>query len=281
MPSCTTRTARRALLSAGAALLVGGSSTALAQQPPQQPPQTPPQQPTQRPAPAQPATPGDQQGARSPEAILQRFTRAIDPQGQLASLQGIRTVSEWKEANATAPTRMTVAHAKPSSVLIAVEGPNGSMKQGFNGSAGWSSEGGTVRTLSAAETEQLRAAEGLQSMGRSMSMFSRVEPGGERQVDGQPADCLRLTWKSGVTTTECYARATGLLVESRGTTATAQGNVETVTKYANYQAEGGIMVARTLTTQAGGQTQQIKVTEVAVGPVDPKLFAPPARASRP
>ena len=260
-----------------AALCLGLAATATAQQPPQQPPQTPPQ--PARPAQQQPTKPM-QDSARSPEAIMQRFTRAIDPQGKLASLQGIRTVSQWTERGAKQPTEVTVAHARPNSVLISVEGPNGTMKQGYNGNTGWSSDGSGTRTLGAAETDQLRAAEGLQSMGRAPSMFKGAVLAEPRLVDGKQADCLRLTWKSGAVTTECYARETGLLVESRGSQPGAQGNAETVTRYYDYQPANGILVARRLVNEVAGQSQEIKVTEVAVGPVDPRMFAPPG-ARRP
>lgn len=259
-----------------AALLAGVSATAIAQRPPQQPPQTPPQQPVQRPEQAQ--QPQDRTGqdpARSPARILERHTKAIDPQGRLASVQGIRTVSEFTVPGTSQPTKLTVAHARPNSVLIAVEGPNGTAKQGYDGSTGWSSDGDSTRTLSAAESRQLAGADGLQSMGRSMAMFTRAEPAGERQVDGKAADCLRLTWKSGVQSTECYARETGLLVESRTSQAGAQGNVETVTRYYDYQPANGILVARRLVNEVAGQSQEIKVKEVAVGPVDARMFARP------
>lgn len=259
-----------------AALLVGISAPAIAQRPPQQPPQTPPQQPVQRPQQAQqPDDHASHDQARSPQQILDRYTKAIDPQGRLATVQGIRTVSEFTVPGTSGPTKLTVAHARPNSVLIAVEGPNGTAKQGFDGSNGWSSDGDSTRALSAAESQQLKGADGLQSMGRTMAMFTRVEPAGERQVDGKPADCLRLTWKSGVQSTECYARETGLLVESRTSQAGAQGNVETVTRYYDYEPANGILVARRLVNEVAGQSQEIKVREVAVGPVDARMFARP------
>lgn len=260
-----------------ASLIVAVGTIATAQQPPQQPPQTPPQPARETQRPTKPL----QDSARSPEAMMERFTRAIDPEGKLGTVQGIRTVSQWTERGAREPTEVTVAHARPNSVLIAVEGPSGTMKQGYNGNTGWSSDGSGTRTLGAAETEQLRAAEGMQSMGRNPSMFRSATLAEPRTIEGKPADCLRLTWKSGAETTECYSRETGLLVESRSTQQGAQGNVETVTRYYDYQPANGILVARRLVNEVAGQSQEIKVTEVAVGPVDPSIFSPPGRARRP
>jgi hypothetical protein len=204
----------------------------------------------------------------------------VDPEGKLTTVRGIKMESEFTVPNADDKMKMTMAFQRPASMMVAVEAPGrGEMKQGFDGTNGWSTEGGATRKLTEAELAQLKQGQGLESMARTMSQFTKVEAAGQRPVDGKPADCLKLTWKSGMVSEECYARETGLIVESRAKQATPSGEMETTTRYFDYEAEDGILIARRMEVQAPGMAQTVRITDVEIGDVDPKLFAAPSTAA--
>lgn len=218
--------------------------------------------------------------ARTPEQLFERYTNAIDPQDKLSTVKGIRMVSEFTIPSADAKMKMTMAFQRPGSVMIAVEAPGrGEMRQGYDGAKGWSTEGGATRELRPEELTRMKEGQGLESMGRTMSQFAKVEKAPERTVDGKAADCLELSWKSGMVSTECYSRETGLIVESRGTQPSPQGETEITTRYFDYEPEEGILVARRMEVTTPGMAQTIRVTEVEIGAVDPKLFAPPVASA--
>lgn len=216
-------------------------------------------------------------GAQSPEAILQRYAKAVDPDNKLASIQGFRTVATMDMPAQGMSMKMTSMQRRPDQIAVTMEMPGlGSMRSGFDGTTAWSIDPMSgARILGEEETKQLKDNADFKMMARDPSTYVKAEMAGETQVDGEATDCVKITWKSDRVTTECFSRANGLLLEARTKTATPQGELETVTRMYDYKSVGGIMMPHRMVNTIMGMTQNITLTETAAGPMPDSAFVLP------
>lgn len=223
--------------------------------------------------------------AQTPAEILARYNKTIDPQGRIASVQGMRSTITMEIPAAGMSANITALQARPNSMSMTIEIPGlGQMRQGYDGTTAWSSDPMQgPRLLAGAEASAMVDGANMNAMARTMDQFTSVEAAGEADVDGDKATCLKLTWKSGRVTTECFSNASGLLVESRAKQQSQMGEVEAVSRMSDYRAVDGIMVPHKMTQSAMGMQQVMTTTSVTFGPQDPKLFElpPEIKALRP
>lgn len=215
---------------------------------------------------------------RSPEEILARYTKAIDPQGKIATMEGFKTVATMEMPAAGMSATVTAYQRRPNQMVSTITLAGlGEMKQGFDGTTAWSVNPMTgPRILPPEEAKELIDGADFKAMGRDPSLFTTMEAAGETTVEGEATDCVKLTWKStSRVTTECFSRASGLLLEMRATQASPQGEVQVTARYYDYKEVGGMMMAHRVENSLMGMQQTIRLSEVVVGPVDAKLFELP------
>lgn len=98
----------------------------------------------------------------------------------------------------------------------------------------------------------------------------------ERAVaDSEPCVKVKLTWKSGRETTECYSERTGLLLMVDAIEPTQMGDIPTTKFYREYKTMNGFMFATFVETRAMGQIQRQRTTDVTFEAIDPAKFAVP------
>lgn len=216
------------------------------------------------------------QGA-SPESILKRYTKAVDPEGKLATLEGFSsTMTVEMPAQGMSMTMKNVQRRPNHLVSTMTMTGVGELRQGFDGTTAWAVDPMQgPRILSEAEAQQLRDGADFKVMARDPSTYEKAEAAGEAQVDGELADCIKITWKSTRVTTECFARSSGLLVETRTTSQTPQGEVAAVTRMYDYKPVGGILMAHRMVNQMMGMTQNITLSEATTGKMPAEAFELP------
>ncbi|MBX3175011.1 MAG: hypothetical protein KF709_11400 [Gemmatimonadaceae bacterium] len=215
--------------------------------------------------------------AQSPNEILARYTRTIDPQGKIASIQGMKSTITMDIPAAGMTASIVAMQSRPNLMAMVIDIPGmGQMKQGYDGTTAWSSDPMQgPRLITGQEAAALVDGSDMNSMARKPEQFTHIEAAGEVDVDGVKANCLKLTWKSGRVTTECFSSASGLLVESRQTQQSQMGEVEAVTRLSDYRDVNGILVPHKMTQSAMGMQQMMTTTSVEFGPQDPKAFELP------
>lgn len=215
--------------------------------------------------------------AQSPAEILTRYTKTIDPQGKIASIQGMKSTITMDIPAAGMSATITAVQRRPNQMAMTIDIPGlGEMRQGYDGSTAWSSDPMQgPRLVTGAEASALADGADMSAMARNPDQFTAIEAAGEADIDGDKANCLKLTWKSGRVTTECYSSTSGLLVESRQTQQSQMGEVEAVSRLSDYRAVNGIMVPHKITQSAMGMQQVMTTTSVEFGPQDAKLFELP------
>ncbi len=223
------------------------------------------------------AVAGSSLAAQSPAEILARFTKAVDPSGKLASIEGMKSSVTMEIPAAGISATITAVQRRPNQMSVTIEIPGlGQMRQGFDGTTAWSSDPMQgPRLITGAEASALQDGASFEAMARTPSQFSAMEAAGDVEVDGDKATCLRLTWKSGRITTECFSNASGLLVETRMTQQSQMGEVEAISRPTDYRDVGGIRVPHKVTQSAMGMQQVLTTTSVEFGPQAASLFELP------
>lgn len=215
--------------------------------------------------------------AQAPAEIFARFNQAVDPEGKAASVEGMRSTLTMEIAAAGVTASITALHARPNLMALNIELTGiGQMRRGFDGTTAWASDQMQgPRLMTGAEAILAQDEADMRSIVRTMDLFSAVDPAGEAIVAGDSATCLKLTWKSGRVTTECYSVASGLLVEERQTTE-AQGSViDAVTHYSDYRMEQGLLMPHRMVSNAMGMQQVMTLVSVEFAPLPATLFELP------
>jgi hypothetical protein len=216
--------------------------------------------------------------AQDPTAVLARYRQAIDPQGIIPTIQGMKSTLTMEVPSMGVSATITAVQRRPNQMAMTIVIPGlGEMRQGYDGSTAWASDPMQgPRLVTGQEAAALIDGADMNSMTRSPDQFTKMEPAGEGDVDGEKTVCVKLTWKSARETTECYSVTSGLLLETRAKSVTQMGEVEAISRLSDYRNVGGIMVPHKMTQSAMGMQQIMTTTAVEFGPQPATLFELPA-----
>lgn len=216
--------------------------------------------------------------AQSPQEILDRYSKTVDPQGNIATIPGFRSEGTFEMAAAGINATFTSLQRRPNQMTMTIViGGLGEMKQGSDGSTVWSSDPMQgPRILTGNEAAAFNDGADFRAMARPADLFSAMELAGEADIDGEKCLKVKLTWKSERITTECYSVKTGLLLETSGTQATPQGEVTTSGRLSDYRSIGGILMPHRVVNSMMGFQQVLTITKAEVLDQDPTLFELPA-----
>lgn len=216
--------------------------------------------------------------AQDPAAVLARYREAIDPQGLIPGIQGMKSTLTMEVPSMGVSATITAVQRRPNQMAMTIVIPGlGEMKQGYDGTTAWASDPMQgPRLVTGQEAAALIDGADMNSMTRSPDQFTKMEAAGEGDVDGEKTVCVKLTWKSARETTECYSVTSGLLLETRAKTVTQMGEVEAISRLSDYRSVGGIMVPHKMTQSAMGMQQIMTTNSVEFGPQPATLFELPA-----
>lgn len=214
---------------------------------------------------------------RSPDAILARYNKAVDPRSVIGSIEGIRTtVTMEMPAMGMNMTINSVAR-RPNQIIVHTEIPGvGTMRQGYDGTTAWANDPMQgPRILTGMEAAALIENSTFNSMTRSPDLFTAMAPAGTADVAGDAASCVKFTWKSGRETTDCFSDASGLLTRTTAKQVTQSGEVEMEMLMKDYRNVNGLMVPHRIESAMMGMQMIITTTSVEFGVQAANLFELP------
>jgi hypothetical protein len=216
--------------------------------------------------------------AQSADEILTRYAKAIDPAGKVPSLAGMTSTGTFEVPAAGMTGQMVMQQGAPNRTVLTISLPGiGEMKQGFDGETGWAMDPMQgPRLMSDKEVAQMRDEAGFLGVIKHPSLRTGATVVGKGEVNGEACTKVKIDWKSGRSTTECYSDASGLLLEAVGTQASPQGDIASTTRFYDYGDIAGMKVAKRLEIEAAGMQQVVKFSAVEVAPVAAEAFALPA-----
>jgi hypothetical protein len=166
----------------------------------------------------------------------------------------------------------------PNQMAMVTEIPGmGKIEAGFDGTTAWSMDPMQgARVLAGKELDQIKDESDRRGSIRAPEMFSALETVADTTMNTERCYLVKLTWKSGRESFDCYSPATGLLVASRSVQQTAMGDIPVVTLFNDYKKFGEVMVATKTVQEAMGQQQVLTITSVEFGNGTGVTITPPA-----
>jgi hypothetical protein len=213
------------------------------------------------------ATAGAQSASLPPAAtLLAKYATAIGgpamlraPQittrgGLLMSAAGINATFEMLQL---APNKMQMVTTIPGV---------GAIQVGYDGTTAWSVDPMQgPRILSGKELDEIREEADLRAAARVLELFASLQTVADTTMGGEQCYLVKLTWKSGRETYDCYSANSGLLVGSRNVQQTAMGAIPVTSLYTDYKKFGDFTLATKTVQSMMGQQQVMTITAVEVG----------------
>jgi hypothetical protein len=153
----------------------------------------------------------------------------------------------------------------------------GEVQVGFDGTNGWSIDPMQgPRVLAGAELDQMKDDADRRANLRSVELFTAMETTKDTTMNSERCYLVKLTWKSGRTTYDCFSAATGLVVASRSVQKTAMGELPVVTNFSDYKKFGSVTVPTKTVMELMGQQQILTISSVEFGDGSGVVITPPA-----
>lgn len=111
---------------------------------------------------------------------------------------------------------------------------------------------------------------------RAPELFSAMQTVKDTTMNAERCYLVKLTWKSGRETYDCYSVASGLMVAAKSTQQTAMGDIPVVTMFNDYKKFGNITVATKTVLELMGQQQILTISSVEFGDGTGMTVTPPA-----
>lgn len=221
------------------------------------------------------------QGAALPPArqLVDRYIKAMGGADVIRRHESMHLAGTFSMAAMGVNGKMETFQVSPDRALtrVTIEGV-GEMLQGYDGKVAWSvnpMEG--PRLLEEGELAQVRdEANFTASQTRDPALVASMQTVERTELGGKACYKVKVTWKSGRETFDCYDTDTGLIVAVLRTAESPMGKVEVTTLLSDHKTFDGVTLPTRLTQQMMGQEQVITIDSVDFGKVDPKVFTLPA-----
>ena len=142
----------------------------------------------------------------------------------------------------------------------------GAIQVGYDGTTAWSVDPMQgPRVLSGKEFDEIREEADPRAAARVPELFSALQTVADTTMGGEQCYLVKLTWKSGRETFDCYSAKSGLMVGSKNVQQTAMGAIPVTSLYTDYKKFGDFMMATKTVQSMMGQQQVMTVTTVEVG----------------
>ena len=153
----------------------------------------------------------------------------------------------------------------------------GNIQLGYDGTTAWSMDPMQgPRLLAGKELDEVRDEADLRASARAPNLFTAVQTVADTTMSGERCYMVKLTWKSGRQTFDCYSAASGLMVGSKSVQQTPMGEIPVSTEYSDYKKFGDFMMPTKATQSMMGQQQVMTISSVEVGTgAGVSIVAPP------
>ena len=222
--------------------------------------------------------------AQSPAALpaakdlIAKFVTATNASVVMANHQSVRTKGKFEMAAAGVSGDLEISQARPNKTSLRINVPGvGQIEQGFDGTTAWAinpMQG--PRIISGRELDAVREESNFGASSRQGPNVTSAETVEKTEMNGESCYKVKLVWKSGRQTFDCYSVASGLLIASMANQESPMGTVDVTNLISDYKDFGGQKIATRLTQQVMGSEQVLIINTVDYDAADPTAFEMPA-----
>lgn len=196
---------------------------------------------------------------------MMRAAEVTTKGGMTMSAAGITATFEMVQL---APNRMQMVTTIPGV---------GAIQIGYDGTTAWSVDPMQgPRVLTGKEADEIREQADPRAAGRSPELFTSVQTVADTTMNSERCYLVKLTWKSGRETFDCYSAASGLIVASKSVQQTQMGAIPVTTVFSDYKKFGDFLIPTKTVNSMMGQEQVMTVSAVEVGTGAGVTIAAPA-----
>jgi len=210
--------------------------------------------------------------------LVARFVDAIGGREALLRHASFRARGRFEMPAAGISGDLEIIQARPNRMAMRTTIPGiGEVASGFDGTIGWSMDPMQgPRLLAGAELAARRDEADLMSVFRDGESIASLSTTERVELGGQSCYKVKVSWKSGRESIDCYAVESGMLVATVVREESPMGTLEVTTLLADYKAFGGVRRPTRMTASAMGQQQVVTITSVEFDVVDASAFELPA-----
>ena len=220
------------------------------------------------------------QGAGLPPAkeLIAKAAAATNSATVMAKHQSVRTKGRFEMPAQGVSGDLEIAQARPNRTMMRINISGiGVIENGFDGTTAWQinpMQGPRIMTGKELDAVREESSFGASSrMGPNVASAETLE---RTQMNGEACYKVKVVWKSGRETFDCYSVASGLLVATVAKQESPMGTVEVTNLVSEYKDFGGQKIATRLTQQAMGQEQVLVLTSVDYDAAPDSTFRMPA-----
>lgn len=210
--------------------------------------------------------------------LIAKFVAATNAPAVMAKHSSVRTKGRFEMGAAGIAGDLEISQARPNKTLLRIDLAGiGPMVQGFDGTTGWAlnpMQG--PRILTGKELDAVREESEFGTSSRLGPNVASAETVERTEMNGEACYKVKIVWKSGRETFDCYSIASGLLIASVSKQESPTGTVEVTNLINDYKDFGGQKIATRVRQQAMGQEQVLTVNAVDYDVADSSTFALPA-----
>lgn len=210
--------------------------------------------------------------------LIAKFVAATNGTAVMAKHQSVRSKGRFELPAAGMSGDLEISQARPNKTMMRITvSAIGQIEQGFDGTTAWSinpMQG--PRVLTGRELEAIREESSFGTSSRQGPNVASAETVEKTEMNGEPCFKVKMVWKSGRETFDCYSVASGLLIASMGKQESPMGTIDVTNLISDYKDFGGQKVATRLTQQVMGNEQVLIISSVDYDAADPAVFEMPA-----
>lgn len=211
------------------------------------------------------------------ESVIARYARAVGGRAALTGRPSLRIKTSVAIEGMPGSYDTSSIQATPDFYRAATKLADGSvLEAGFWNDVAWANDAlRGARILSGAERDEVHDEAAVLGIIRDASTVRSVTSLNRSTYAGVACTVVRIEWRSGRVTRDCYSDDTGLLVASIRPAANGSAQ-DLVSTYAAYRDFSGILLPAETRTVIGGRTMLTLITSVTFEPITRAERTPPA-----
>jgi len=219
------------------------------------------------------------QALPSPQQLTARYVQAIGGRNALLKPQASRAIGTFEMAAAGLKGELVIVTQAPNRMVLKVTIPGtAEMLSGYDGQIGWSDEPMSgARLLSGGELHAMRENANVLAAVRDSSLFRSMQTVERTEMAGEPCFRVKLVWRSGRESYDCYHVDTGLLIATTTQAETPTGTVAVTTRLTEYGKFGDVMIPTRMILEMMGVQQVLTISTMEYENVNTSMIDPPAQ----